>query len=378
MRLPVRTLVALGPIVLLLACGSEASTTGGVENAPPVQPPVSPPVVMPPTDPPVQKGAWKAVVLPTKANVNAAYAPREGLAFFGTDAGMYRLDGKEVSKVDLGCACTIEDIDRDTGLAIGTDGTNVYAGIYDGARGYKAFDWKTSRVGPKARRVAGNATSFVYAPVGGNRTVRYDPTALFGSPTFGPEADGGDLLRQGDHAITVWGSVGSYWVAGGRGMYSHAGAYVKATQGDYLFMDVWAGWALRLDTSCNGATCGGPTFLFRYDGAAWTSELEITAKGHGEPVRFWMASKNSVMTDIWTITQRVDGGAGTGADPVVYGGAIGHVDQKDLAWRWVDFPKQQELLSAAFTASEAFVTGRDGVVYRCVQPGCDAASSAPK
>lgn len=84
-------------------------------SAAPSQPPSGP------SQPPVETGVWKRVDMPT-ANVSTVYSPRAGLTFLGGPDGMFRFDGQEITKVDLGCTCSIADIDRVTGLAIGRDG----------------------------------------------------------------------------------------------------------------------------------------------------------------------------------------------------------------------------------------------------------------
>jgi hypothetical protein len=132
-------------------------------------------------------------------------------------------------------------------------------------------------------------------------------------------------------------------------------------------MDEWNGWALRLG--------GGSAYMCGYNGSAWTIDIEITAP-HGTPYRFFQHAANGALVDEWILSKRLDGGSGTGASPATYGGAIGHVDTS-LVWSWVDFPKNEELTSAAFTEKEQWVVGRGGIVYRCLQPGCELAKSAP-
>ncbi len=367
--MPMRLFSSALAIVFFVACESEPeplpeeSTTPAPPATTSTPPEKNTPETSPPATPP---GTWTKLDLGTTSDVNAVFAPKDGLAFFGTAEGMFRYDGKAVTKVDLGCNCTIEDFDRDSGLAIGMDGAKVYAGVYDEASsGYAPFAWKTERNGPKPRRVAGNASSFVYVPENGARTVRYHPTALFGGPRFGMEAEGGDLLLYGDRPNAVSGTAEFYWVAAGRGMYSHADNYRKATEGDYTFTDVWNGWALRLDNACHDdGTCGGPTFLCKSTSGTWKTDIEVK-DAHGSPSRMFLQVKSDALAHVWLLSKRADGTS------------LGHVDEK-LMWTWVDFPKGEELRAAAFTTKDAFVVGRSGVVYRCIQPGCSEPSSAPK
>ena len=350
MLLP-RHLLLLSLVLSACASNVDASLVDPASAAPTDRPaaPDAPATTEPP---PPKPGMWTKVAVPSGVDVNAIFAPRDGAAFFGTPAGLLRWDGKALATVDLGCACSVEDFDGATGFAIGMDGAQVYAGIYDGKESWAPFPWTTPRNGPKPTRVWGdNHSSFVYVPADGLKTVRYDPKALFGSKaSFGREANGGDLVLYGDTTTAVWGySVDYYWVAGRRGMYRHADNYQKTTDGDLTYVDVSGGdfgiWALR--------SGGTSSFIDAYASGAWSPHVEVPL---ADASRLYVRSKDG---DAWVL------------------GKTALVHTKAGEHKRVDFAGAA-LRAFAITGREAWTAGASGALYRCVLPGCDDAAAAPK
>lgn len=332
--------------------GPPPSVTG---SAAPSQPPPPGPV-----EPPVEAGVWKSVALPT-ANVTAVYSPRAGLTFLGGPDGMFRFDGKEIQKVDLGCTCSISDIDRDTGLAIGREGENIYAATFANDA-WKPIPWKTGRrISGEPLRVTGNSENFTFLVKDGRFPISYRSQTTFGPRLESDEAFGSDYDQPGV-AHAVWGTPAKYWIAADMGRYSRDDARAKPylREDTVRFVDIWATGALEYAYSAPKA------FVHKLASGVWTRDITIPMPapddwGPREAYRIW-AQGNAY----WILT----------ANKFGEGAKLGYLANRDASMTWVDFPRRTVFAAATFSASEAWLVGTEA--YRCVQPGCELPTSAPK